>query len=357
MRKSLISFAYPAGCSQCGFIDQCGGLEQYTVWGCFEFCATNCSRSPTACDWVCPKKSDFLNRYREAEIGTPARMALGMSGDGLPLYVPGIRDGSRREYCVDEPVVAVRLENLLRGRGEDVEPVRPDGASLRDHLGLRRDATILVIGVQIDSVIERFWSVRHRLIPKLQPLGLFGMTIPNFSFFEDAPRTHTMFNIARMMRVTEMLSLSGIPVAPHVNALTREDWKYWTIFLRERPDIVCITKEFQTGLRHKSKEREGLDGLRRLQEEVGRDLHPIIVGGTRLLAQLQGSFRRLTLVDQTPFSKTKKCQRAALRGRRLRWMPSPIPGNAMLDDLLADNLRDYRKSLEIIAASVASRSA
>jgi hypothetical protein len=45
-----------------------------------------------------------------------------------------------------------------------------------------------------------------------------------------------------------------------------------------------------------------------LQREVGRDLHPVIVGGLKAIELLKREFKSFTLIDSTPSMKTKNRQ-------------------------------------------------
>ena len=77
----------------------------------------------------------------------------------------------------------------------------------------------------------------HETAAALARLGTIAMTVPNFSFFENAPRPHTLWNLKRMLIVAEELTTAGLPAVVHLNALTAADWKLWTHFLRVRPEI------------------------------------------------------------------------------------------------------------------------
>jgi hypothetical protein len=145
-----------------------------------------------------------------------------------------------------------------------------------------------------------------------------------------------------MQMVAEEFSSAGIPVIPHLNALTTSDWDYWATLLRDQPHIHWIAKEFQTGL---SIEKQGLDAIRalsRLQERVGRQLHLFAFGGARYGAELAACLGGFTIIDSTPFVKSTKRQRLAeTRGRRAKWVKHSLPKETSIDKLLQHNIDSY----------------
>lgn len=331
-------------CARCAFLPECGGLERPEFFGCFGACGSGCSvESP--CDWTCPRRPDFVHRVREVGgLGRPAGFVQPISASDLPLYVPMVRHGSKREYCLPTKVVALSIEDVLKENQFGIYgPIEYERQALLDRFGLRSDAAVLLVSVAEDAVLERFWEkkVDHDVPRRLANLGLLGMTVPNFSFFSDAPRTHTLWNRGRMLRVAEALSAAGVAIAPHLNATVSEDWEHWYKLLKEQPMIRYVVKEFQTGLRNPELANKALLDLCKLQDRVGRDLHPIIVGGARFVRELRRAFRTVTFVDSEPFLKTVSRRRAVRRAGNLDWDPAPTPPDVMLDELLEDNVQTY----------------
>lgn len=345
--ETPLSPALPASCGRCAFLRPCGGLQQIGIFGCFEDCFTKCRSGQEPCDWTCPHRPDFVARFREVggfdrEVGP----ILPITAESLPLYVPMVRHRFRRAYCLTTKVVALSIREIFKSRW-GYRPVATTADGLRDYFGIRRDAQVLIVSVASDPYLERYWHHEEKvnISAHLVPLGVVGMTVPNFSFFEDAPRTHTLWNRARMMRVAERLSAAGVAVAPHVNALVAEDWDYWATLLRARPGIRYITKEFQTGLRDDRLAAQAIRDLAELQRRVRRDLHPIIVGGSRHAKTLRKEFRHITFADSAPFMKTYHRRMAIRRGNELVWEKRITEKHAPLDDLLESNIRTYGEHL------------
>jgi hypothetical protein len=211
-------------------------------------------------------------------------------------------------------------------------------------LRLESQTQVLLVSVAKDPKVERFWS-RHQkddLPSVLSELGIAGITVPNFSFFEDAPRIHNIWNRWRMIRVAERLSEAGLAVIPHLNALETSDWDFWTGFLREHPHITCIAKEFQTGNRKIRYAREAIDDLRSLEQRLGRSLHPILIGASFAWGEAKASLKRVTLVDSSPFLKTVHRQELVINSAGIRkWHLVRTDKDTLLDARLVKNIETY----------------
>ena len=340
------------GCQGCRYHAECGGLtEQNSFWGCFTNCETLCCQEE--CDWTCPKRSNvFVNRWRE--VGgwppRPAGMLETLPTEELPPYIPVIQHGRRREAPLEWPVVALPTFRAVRRlRNGQYGLQAGTAAELRKEFQLKPETRILLISVAFDKPLETYWRYRraYAIPQRIAALDTLGITTPNYSFFSDAPRPHTIWNRARMMRVTEELSQAGVGVIPHLNALTPADWDYWERLLKSQPRLRYIAKEFQTGLACKDVGLAHLDALRRLQDRVGRDLHLIAVGAARFAPVIAKSFAHFTIVDSEPFMASMYRRTLIERGsRRPKSQKKPTLPGAPLDDALAHNLSVYNSWIE-----------
>jgi len=336
------------GCPKCVYRRECGGLdEQQQIWGCFPIC-NNCD--PDQCDWTCPNNpAVFQRRWQEVgglNQGPPGPLRPVPRTVRLPDYVPEILHGSSRQGGFSAPVVAIPMHRLLRLKGQEYGAIATDPDDLRHRFGLAPDARVLLVSVALDPTIERFWrhARKARIGQVISRLGILGMTVPNFSFFEDAPRPHTLWNRYRMMRSAEALSEDGVPIIPHLNALQENDWAFWRDLLRNQSGIRVVAKEFHTGLAFRDKGLKAVEDLARLQRDVGRDLHPLIIAGGRFSRELARHFSAFTIVDSVPFSKTVMGRRRAIvhPDRRLEWRLEETPRGQPLDDRLRYNFAAYR---------------
>ncbi len=354
--------AVAVGCGSCALSADCGGLdEQQALWGCFTYCklAGHCDRA----DWTCPcRPSTFVRRWRQ--VGgfppPPPRPLQPMVNAALPLYVPMIQHGSSRTKSLALSVVAIPLVQVIRRRRSGrLQPRSFSPEALRSEFRVGHDARVLLVGIGPDEDLEIYWQLQEKdKAPlALAQLGLLGITTPNFSYFTDAPRPHTLWNRFRMLRLAEQMSDAGLPVVLHLNALTDADWGFWIDLLRQNPGMSYVVREFQTGNKSIEAGTEAVTDLRDLQNRVGRDLHPIAVGGASHVVSLARSFARFTVVDSRPFMNTMNRQRLIVSpdgGRQ--WKASRTTQGTPLDELLALNIRRYSESLAIQAAEAAKGS-
>ena len=347
--------ADPAACRSCSWYERCGGLaqtpgsEQQGLWGCFEACTTECQNGE--CDWTCPhNRALWLRRWSEVGGIHQATVAPlhAVAPAQLPLYLPVVRHGKRRRRPLNAQTVALSLYEVVGQRRDGrYGAITGRAATLRRRFRLRSDCRVLLVSVGPDELLERFW--RHYraadIVEVLAGLDLVGVTAPNFSFFDDAPRTHSLWNRRRMVWVAEQLSAAGVPVIPHLNASNARDWDYWAGFLREHRNVDCVAKEFQTGLKHRQRGLPAFLALAELQQQIGRTLHPVLIGGARYLPMLGSHFAgHGTVVDSRPFMNTVKRRIADPSGAdgKLRWRPFPSLPGRNLDALLDHNLATYR---------------
>lgn len=335
----------PRGCVECAFHKPCGGLEQQAFYGCFSGCGS-CGVEEGSCDYTCPRKTDFWRDMAEVGgINPKQHRVLPDLGVQMPLYVPTVRHGYTRDEALPVDTVCMNAFEVLDAacRVNDCS-----AEALRERFKVAPHAKVLLVSVNQDKYIESFW--KHRTpasLAALSQLGIVGMTAPNFSFFEDAPRINSVRNMWRIIRCAEELADVGIAPVLHLNALSHEDWKAWARVLRENPAVHYICKEFQTGLRDPVRAAEAMRGLYWLQDEVGRDLHPLVVGGRRMARQFAGRFAGFSILDSVPFFATVKRKRIVVTGTSATQVDNPTAPEEALDRLLQDNIRTYRKLVEL----------
>lgn len=232
-----------------------------------------------------------------------------------------------------------------QGRPETYAPIASTAERLRAWYRVRPDARIVVSSVAPDEVIEDFWSYRDvtDVVAQLAKLEIAAMTTPNFSFFTNVARTHTLFSRKRIVIVAEELSAAGIPTILHVNAETDADWDFWGDVLAGFPAIRHLSKECQTGNRNRALGLWALDQIDRLQDRLGRKLHPVIVGGAQYVPVLSSRFDDYTIMDSHPFMTAAHRQELVPWGGRLRKNQRRAE---TIDELLDGNERHYVAMLE-----------
>jgi len=271
--------------------------------------------------------------------------------EGLPRYLPLFQHRYLRlAKPFDGPVIALRLFDVVGKRRDGTyAPKFPTGAALRTAYNLHKDTRILLVGVDDDGPLETFWSEHriHNISDALANLDLLGVTSPNFSFFTCVPRFQILRNRKRILLSSERLSNAGVRVAVHLNANTLGDWKFWGDFLKEHSECAVVTMEFQTGARALEEiGREAFDQLFRLQNSVGRPIHPILVGAGRYYREAMEKFDSFTVIDSQPFLQTVSRQiLVRSMSGRYSWKESPTEFDGHLDELLNANLHQYEGKL------------
>lgn len=335
-------------CAECGFLDECGGLEGDAFRsGCFQRCNTFCALH--GCDMVCPSVPLLLGEYFEDVGGIcvpPQRKLVEFSTVNAPLYIPQINHGWPGDALLREPWITIPLYFLARRDRRQRYRVRFSCSDdLRRALGVPRETKIIVTSVVPDAHIEDFWAeyrVRH-VLETIAQLKIEAMTVPNYSFMVNVPRTNSLYNLSRIFRVSEAISGAGIPTILHLNASTPKDWDRWRGVLTDQSHITAVCTEFQTGTSQRAVGDIYFDRLVALQDSIGRDLHPFVLAGGGRLKQLRQKFHSFTIIDSVPFFKTIK--RQLLYEGVWKWRRRKTQLGASLTPRLATNIERYRNRL------------
>lgn len=306
------------GCPSCLEFRDCGGL--YAPAGqfrCTDACGTG--KCKPDCDVVCPNNPDFMIKARAQVNG------FGFSDIGrlrpprqrLPRYISGIEHGYYFEDgdTADIKWAMIPLRRLVRFDKKGWKPLYSDGQKLREHFNLPSSAAIVVSCIDVDPTIVHIW--RDLFKPDFSRyfarLDLSAVIVPNFSVFDDEPRTQHIYNRKRSLIVAEEFSRFGIPVIVYCHGRSPPDWAFWRDFLIARPDVTYIAKEFQTGLRSPARGHDCLRQLDMLQNAVGRPIHLVSVGGAQYTEILGALFDDWTLISQHPFALATKGERVVFR--------------------------------------------
>jgi hypothetical protein len=189
----------------------------------------------------------------------------------LPSYIPRVqvRAGFETPGCA---AVAVPLDRVaLSGR------VRP-AAEIRAALNLGAEAIVIVSSFQDDSVLERAWRHCRALVESFATAGYDLVTVPNFSLWDGDPPLEHRYNIARSLRMFEMLVEAGVPTIPHVSwHLLWRDVDEWIGELRRWPGLQAFSLDLQT-LETEEDWAWGLRGLHRLFKGIGQDWEVLVNG-------------------------------------------------------------------------------
>lgn len=326
------------GCCSCFMKAECGGWYSEGL-DCFDL---TCCRKPATCKYACVRSENFVNVYRDTGgMSSLQRWSLYQSAREWPSYVPIIQNRSSRRASIHLRIIGIPTSKLLRWGGNGNKAYRSK-ADLCNTFKLSTRTEIVAVSVEKDPPLETFWSNRkiRRSAERLKSLGIDRIICPDFSAAVNLPRLDNLANRRRSLICAEEFSKVGISVVPFFLATHEFDWKFWLWFLREHPQIKVVAKEFQTGARYRRIGEWHARWMIHLEQELGRGLHLVAVGGRRFiptLARLQG----LTIMDSNPFIKTVKRRRLTVKNHH--WTTCRTPKGKPVDDLFDHNVCFYEQ--------------
>lgn len=332
-------------CGACAFLETCGGQANPTLWGCFARCASGCGDD---CDYTCPARPlDFFSHWEEVGGFSPQlQETLPDVSAPLPRYLPVVQHVSNLGEYIPRDMFAIKTSSLLGPRANK-NPLQVSLEAQRFKQVISDTTRVVLLSSDVDPFVEGCWrspsDAQLQYAVLRNELDPVAVTTPNFSFFVDAPRTHSLRNRWRIVRLAEELARGGLPPVLHLNADNDGDWDFWTEVLRHSPSSRVVCKEFQTGLKNVARGRKAIDDLARMQDVLERDIHPILAGGGCFAPDAERRFTNYTIADSRPFMET-------MNRRRLcefsgRWESAPTDPGEPLDQLLEYNMRMYETRL------------
>jgi hypothetical protein len=256
----------------------------------------------------------------------------------LKQHIPRIDHGSSRTGRLSHPLVAIPLRFLVNFRSGAL--FFKTGAALASHFGIARATRVLAIGVAKDYELETLWGSRKlisQIAQRLKAVGVVGVTAPNFSSFENAPRTEDMANFVRQALVWRSFVDAGMPAAYHFNGRTAADIRNIAKFIQRNPSLYWISVEFDTGAKRKEVFEQLIEDLAALPEIVERPLGIVLLGGVQALDRLKRNYDRLCFVDGDPFFKMFNRRALDVSSAGLL-VERPAPRTGKLDQLLSQNI-------------------
>ncbi len=318
------------GCTNCPFLKLCGGI--YVGRGPFD-CMQYCCGKPEECDAVCPRvPSRFSWRIREINGFSldNIRRFSSLRPRSLPEAVPLIYHGFGRRSPFVYDAVALSLFSLYDRRTGTMKFSSPEELGERFKFDPR--TKLVLSGVEKDRSVENWWKVASdETLRALKRLGVYIVTVPNFSVFTNRPRFDDLHSIKRIALCWERLMSFGIQAALHVNARTDHDYARLGDFISARPEVEYISFEFGTGAGWRDRLEWHVNNLCRLAARANRDLKLIIRGGLHSIPRLKEAFCSVSVIETTSFTKTFSRRRASLFGGRLVWETSLTKPGEPLD--------------------------
>jgi hypothetical protein len=332
-------------CRSCLLLDICGGLRvRGPAMDCFRFC---CGKQE--CDMVCPNSPNHYAK-RLQEIGgfglENVRRCTPVKFERITGYAPLIHHAYSRSGTFPGEIVSLSLYELLDRHGAPKYFSRSD---ISKQFRIRSDARLIITGVDRDALLERIWRSTHReaIAVMLRSLKVSLVTSPNFSVYNNVPRTENLYNIKRNALVAEELLERRVPVAIHVNACTDTDYLRYSEFLAERPEFEAISFEFITGPGYPSRVGWHVKKLIELSNAVARPLQLVVRGGTNTVGLLSAVFPNILAIDSDPLQCALRRKRMIFgNDGRVRYVDNKLPKGEPVDDLLVQNALAARAEVE-----------
>ncbi|MGC3957026.1 MAG: DUF4417 domain-containing protein [Verrucomicrobiota bacterium] len=321
--------------------------RQFGYAGCPSFDHDQCGERK----WTCACNPSLLGK-RMLEVGgfgCKLEATLKSIEDTLPKYVTTIYHSGGRSGLLDLDWVAIPLYRIIH-YGSDGIPnlIADDAQSLRNIFRLHSRTKIIVTGPGADQGIENFWKHHQKagLLTRIQKLRISIFTVPNYSFFFGMPPMHHRYNRSRILRMGERASAAGLPTILHANILHEADWCDWENLIREHPEITALCFEFQTGFASAAVGERVFDRLVKLQSNVNRPIHPILIGGARYAARLGKHFTSATVIDAQPFMQTAHRKSFDYTDDdRSQWVFNATPLNEAPDARFKGSLQKYSRRI------------
>jgi hypothetical protein len=335
------------GCIPCPFLKVCGGIS--VGRGRFD-CMQYCCGTPATCDAVCPATpSRFSWRVREINgFGlNNVRRFHSLGPSPLPEAIPMIYHGSRRQTSFAYDAVAISLYHLYDRRTGAVKFSSRE--EIADRFKFDPNTNLVLSGVAQDRSVENWWRVASdETLRSLKRLGIYIVTVPNFSVFTNRPRFDDLHSIKRIVLTWERFMSAGIQAALQVNARTDHDYVRLGNFISARPEVEYISFEFGTGAGWPDRLEWHVRNLCRLGKSVNHDLRLIIRGGLHAIPRLREAFSSVNVIETSSFTKTWSRQRASLSEGKLVWKASPSKPGEPLDELFESNVTYFRKYIRAL---------
>ena len=338
------------GCPGCVWFDRCGGFEpEPTLFNTDCFAMTCCKITADAaqvvkCGLTCPHNPRFLELLQDiGGFDTEHLSPLVQADVRLPRFAPLIHHRYSRSEPLDWPLVALDTYQVFKLQGDRLLAVAEDAQGLRRAFGLAPTTRVVLRGIGSDRCLERYWECRRKdaAAEQMARLGLTLVVGPNFSHFLDVPGTERASNRKRQLLCLDELMRAGLSPVPHLNAVQPGDWRFWLTFLKASPAIRFVAVEFETGNKSPVEGRKVIDHMAGIQDALGRQLHPVVIGGTQFVEVLARRFEKASFIDSTPFVKAVHRQLLGPQGSFPAWKTSPTPEGEGVEEILAFNLSRY----------------
>lgn len=173
---------------------------------------------------------------------------------------------------------------------------------MRGRLGVTNKPRLVVSTHQGDETLEAVWANRYEFVQALADAGYDLVLSPSYSTWDHLPRLEHRYQIARSLRMYEMLVDAGIPSIPNVGWYLRRDIADWATALMAEPNLWAFSVDLQT-LQSDEKWDWGLRGLKHLAERIGPGWEVVVngVGRSDRIQELKAVFGHVHVINARAF--------------------------------------------------------
>lgn len=307
MKNKNLNICGIRNCNNCNKkIDgSCAGCSLCDV----SFCKCN-KEKLSRCLVRCPRK---LGTFSSIEKIKDESILLSNSIDNLPGYIPIMPDRVRSNFDFTKVnnTIGVHGEFLLSANGENISPIYRMRGYKRT-LNLAEDINGVLEFYIKDRALEGFWENRKELYKQLKEQKFKAIITPNFSLYEDAPRSEHIYNIQRAKRVYNEMIQAELPAVLDVIWATNEDLEFWINEIN-KIDIKTIAFSFMnvdTRLKASNAWRHYLLGYKILISRIPSDIEIIIAGISSIerfveIKKVSGD-RKISIMHQAAWVNSRK---------------------------------------------------
>lgn len=258
----------------------------------------------------CPKKLGTFNSIKNIKV---THILSENDSYDLPTYIPIMPDRVRSEFHFSKVgyIVGIHGEFLLSADVNNISPVYKN-KGYKGALNLP-DNVEGVLEVYIkDRALEGFWEKRKFLYKQLKKQNFKAIITPNFSLYEDAPRSEHLYNIQRAKKIYNEMREAELPAVLDIIWATNEDLEFWINEIN-KSKIKTIAFSFMnvyTRLKASNVWRHYLLGYKILISRISLDIEIIIAGISSIqrvveIKKISGD-RKISIIHQAAWVNSRK---------------------------------------------------
>lgn len=212
----------------------------------------------------------------------------------LPPFIPVIRRGSYKMMSnVTPPFVAVSIGSIVNKKNLDVLE-----GDVRSKFGISPNSKIILLCFGKDELIEKIWTQKTDIFPKISRLNFDIVTGINYSIWYDQPHAERLINLKRSLITFSEFQELGVNAIPHMYWSGRKDILRWCKWISDNKDINIIAIDPQTERDNKVWNKT-IEDLSFFVANLDRKIHFLITGPStfKRISELKSVLPNFTLTN------------------------------------------------------------